>query len=121
MTQRKGVWSRTNFGVRLKQLREAAGISQQELATRAECSLFTISKIERGTQEPAWPLALALARALAVSVAAFDDQGAAPSVTPTRPVDESKADTATTGGQGRQDAPGVKPITQRGKRKGGKR
>ena len=32
---------------------------------------MTVSKLERGAQEPAWPLVLALARALGVEVTAF--------------------------------------------------
>lgn len=55
----------------LKQHRRSAGQSQEALAGRAGCSLFTVSRIERGLHEPAWPLALALARALGVGVEAF--------------------------------------------------
>jgi transcriptional regulator with XRE-family HTH domain len=55
----------------LKRERERVGISQQELAERAGCALQTVSKLERGVQEPAWPLVLALANALDVGVEVF--------------------------------------------------
>lgn len=67
----QGGWPASGFGGRLKALRETALLTQQELADRAGCHKITISNLERGTQEPAWPLALALAQALGVSVEAF--------------------------------------------------
>jgi DNA-binding XRE family transcriptional regulator len=45
-------------------LRTEAGLSQRELAERAGCNVFTVNKLERGVQEPAWPLVLALANPL---------------------------------------------------------
>jgi transcriptional regulator with XRE-family HTH domain len=69
---RQGGWPPSGFGGQLKLLREEAGISQAQLAERAGCHLLTISKIERGVHEPAWPLVQALARALGVTCAAFD-------------------------------------------------
>jgi transcriptional regulator with XRE-family HTH domain len=68
---RQGGWPSTGFGGRLKSLREQAGQSQRELAERVGCHYMTISELERGTQEPAWPLVLALAAALGVDVGAF--------------------------------------------------
>jgi len=46
-------------------------LSQRELAKEAGCNANTLAKLERGEQEPAWPLVLALARALGVEVTAF--------------------------------------------------
>ena len=64
-------WGPTGFGGRLQQLRGRAGLTQAELAGRAGVFPLTISKLERGVHEPAWPLVVALARALAVSCDAF--------------------------------------------------
>jgi len=69
---RQGGWPASGFAGRLKEERERAGLSQRELAERAGCNVFTLSKLERGTQEPAWPLVRALARALGVTCAAFE-------------------------------------------------
>jgi putative transcriptional regulator len=70
MTKRGG-WPPTGFGARLRDLRTEAGLSQRELAERAGCNVFTVNKLERGVQEPAWPLVLALAKALSVSTEEF--------------------------------------------------
>jgi transcriptional regulator with XRE-family HTH domain len=70
MTKRGG-WPPTGFGERLRAIRNAAGLSQKALAERARCNLFTVAKLERGAQEPAWPLVLALAEALGVNCLAF--------------------------------------------------
>jgi DNA-binding XRE family transcriptional regulator len=68
---KRGGWEPTGFGARLKVLREAAGLSQPELAEKAGCHKFTVSKMERGTQEPAWPLVLTLCDALGVTCEEF--------------------------------------------------
>jgi len=64
-------WKPTGFGAILRELRVTRGLTQQNLATAAGCHLITVSKIERGTQEPAWPLVLAFAEALGVDVNVF--------------------------------------------------
>jgi DNA-binding XRE family transcriptional regulator len=56
--------------------RERAGLSQRELADRAGCNPFTIAKLEGGRQEPAWPLVLALAKALRVTCLEFNGKAA---------------------------------------------
>jgi transcriptional regulator with XRE-family HTH domain len=66
-----GGWPPSGFGDRLRALRERAGLTQRALAERAGCHLMTIAKLERGAQEPAWPLVLALTRALGVDCLAF--------------------------------------------------
>jgi transcriptional regulator with XRE-family HTH domain len=68
---RQGGWPATGFGGQLRQVREEAGLTQQQLGERAGCHTMTIAKLEAGTQEPAWPLVLALAEALDVSTEAF--------------------------------------------------
>jgi transcriptional regulator with XRE-family HTH domain len=68
---KQGGWPATGFGRRLKEVREARGLSQQQLADQAGLHLMTVSKLERGVQEPAWPLVLALASALGASCEDF--------------------------------------------------
>ena len=67
-----GGWESTGFGARLKAIREAAGLSQRQLATAAGCHVITVSKLERGAQEPAWPLVRKLRDALGVSLEDFE-------------------------------------------------
>jgi transcriptional regulator with XRE-family HTH domain len=69
--RRNNGWPPTGFGSRLRELREQRALKQGELALRAGLNPFTLSKLERGLQEPAWPLVLAVARALGVDVNAF--------------------------------------------------
>jgi transcriptional regulator with XRE-family HTH domain len=51
--------------------RERRGLTQEQLARQANISTLTVSRLERGAQEPFWPIALAIADALGVSVAEF--------------------------------------------------
>ncbi|MCI0462267.1 MAG: helix-turn-helix transcriptional regulator [Gemmataceae bacterium] len=74
MTKRGG-WPTTGFGVRLRVLRAQAELTQAQLAEKAGCNQFTIAKLERGVQEPAWPLVLALAQALDVTCLEFVNEG----------------------------------------------
>jgi transcriptional regulator with XRE-family HTH domain len=69
---RKGSWPPTGFAQRLQELRQAAGLTQRQLAARTEGIYFmTISRMERAENEPTWPMVLTLARALGVSVLDF--------------------------------------------------
>src|SRR5262245_11064395 len=68
---KQGGWPATGFGARLRALREGAGLTQKQLAEKAAWHPMTLAKLGRGVQEPAWPLVLALSRALAVSCEAF--------------------------------------------------
>jgi transcriptional regulator with XRE-family HTH domain len=61
----------TGFAQRLKALREAAGLTQAQLAERAGLYSFSVAKLEQGVQEPTWPTVLALAQALGVNCLAF--------------------------------------------------
>jgi transcriptional regulator with XRE-family HTH domain len=78
---KQGGWPPTRFGARLRELREKAALTQKQLAKKAGCHLRTITKLENGSQEPAWPLVLALCEALGVDCRAFT---AAPSEAPER-------------------------------------
>jgi transcriptional regulator with XRE-family HTH domain len=64
-------WPSTGFGERLKAVREGAGQSQQRLADVVGVDVMTVSRLERGGQEPTWPLVLAFCEALGVSTEAF--------------------------------------------------
>jgi len=68
---KQGGWPPSGFGQRLKELREARVLTAQQLADQAGCHQMTISKMERGVQEPAWPLVIALGKALGVEIGAF--------------------------------------------------
>jgi transcriptional regulator with XRE-family HTH domain len=81
---KQGGWPPSGFGDRLRRLREKAGLTQRQLAEHAGCNAFTVAKLERGAQEPAWPLVLALARALNVSCEAFTQPVDGPAPEPKR-------------------------------------
>ncbi len=104
---KQGGWEPTGFAGRLRTVREQVGLSQRQLAERAGCNVFTLSKLERGTQEPAWPLVLALARALGVECTAFQPTGEAPAEKTSRPRGRPRKDTR----QGE-----TAPAKQKGKR-----
>jgi DNA-binding XRE family transcriptional regulator len=55
----------------LRRLREAAGLTQRDLADRAGCHWITIAKLEGLRQEPAWPLVIKLADVLGVKTHDF--------------------------------------------------
>lgn len=57
------------FGLRIKQLRQAQGISQEELGARAQLDRTYISGIERGKRNVSFKNIVLIADALQVSVA----------------------------------------------------
>lgn len=59
------------FGQRLRELREARGMSRKQLVDSAGLSERAIIKWELGEREPGWFNVLALAQALGVGVEAF--------------------------------------------------
>jgi len=42
---KQGGWPATGFAARLRAVREQAGLSQRQLAERAGCNVFTLSKL----------------------------------------------------------------------------
>jgi|tagenome__1003787_1003787.scaffolds.fasta_scaffold20481552_2 transcriptional regulator with XRE-family HTH domain len=56
------------LGAAVKTLRQGAGLSQEELAARAEVEPTLISKIEAGRADPAWGDMRRIAAALGTSV-----------------------------------------------------
>lgn len=63
------------FGRRLRQLRDKAKLTQNELAEAAGIHIITISKLERGKIDPSWTTVLLLAEALEVSPNDFKEAG----------------------------------------------
>ncbi len=61
------------FGERLKQLREAAGMSQPVLATKCKLSVWTLRGWEQGKREPSWRHLLDVASVLGVDPREFDN------------------------------------------------
>lgn len=57
------------FGMRLKELREEKGLTQEELAKRAEVSRAYLSRLEMGRHDPPLSTVQKLATALRVKVA----------------------------------------------------
>lgn len=62
-----------SFARRLRELRTAAGLTQQQLADVAGITQATLSRLEAGTQAPGWDTVQAVAAALGVSTEAFRD------------------------------------------------
>src|SRR4051812_43828523 len=111
---KKGGWGATGFGERLRQLREAAGMSQQELADLAGCNKFTVAKMEAGRQEPAWPLVLALCKSLGVSVSTFEEAAAAPQPEAPQPRPRGRPRTVTGGPESPADPDKPRKRRKRG-------
>jgi transcriptional regulator with XRE-family HTH domain len=63
--------SAEHFAARLKELREQAGLTQQQLADRVGMSRFGIAQFEQGRNKPSLESAVALAEALGVECTAF--------------------------------------------------
>jgi transcriptional regulator with XRE-family HTH domain len=59
------------FAGRLRELREAAGLTQQQLAERAGMAWRTITHLEGSDRKPTWETVLALCQALGVEVGEF--------------------------------------------------
>lgn len=54
----------TGFGGKLKDHRIASGLTQQQIADATGSRANHIARIERGENEPGWPLVLAISKAL---------------------------------------------------------
>jgi transcriptional regulator with XRE-family HTH domain len=71
-----------HFAARLRELRNAAGLSQKELAERSGVKQNSISQLEAGDRNPIWETVIALADALGVSC---DDFRRSPASEPEAP------------------------------------
>jgi hypothetical protein len=67
---------------------------------------MTVAKLERGVQEPAWPLVLALAKALGVTCEAFNGEAASEAPEPRSPGRPRKAEAEEKAAPKRKGAPG---------------
>src|SRR5271169_2569657 len=63
------------FGAKLKAAREAAGLTQSQLAARSGLHLGAVFKLEQGKREPSWETVQRLAAVLGVDCRAFVDPG----------------------------------------------
>jgi transcriptional regulator with XRE-family HTH domain len=63
--------SNQRFGGRLKEIREKAGITQQQVGARAGIHKLTAAKLEQGLREPSWGTVQALASVLEVTCSAI--------------------------------------------------
>ena len=59
------------FGMRLRTIRKAAGITQEEAAEKARLNPKYLGQIERGEKRPSFDAIISLARALQVIPSAF--------------------------------------------------
>jgi transcriptional regulator with XRE-family HTH domain len=74
------------FAGRLRELREAAGWTQEQLAERVGAKREAVARWEAGKREPGWSNVLALAEALGVDCTAFTRAPAErPAARPGRP------------------------------------
>ena len=63
------------IGLRIKDLRKRRGLSQEELAERAETSANYLSRMERGTENPTLDMLIKIAHALGVEMWEIFDFG----------------------------------------------
>jgi putative transcriptional regulator len=61
----------SDFALRLKELRTAAGLTQKQLADKADMALGGLNKLEQGVNKPSWESVVALSKALGVSCEEF--------------------------------------------------
>jgi transcriptional regulator with XRE-family HTH domain len=61
----------TGFGQRLRRLREAAGLTQEELGKRIGMHTLTVAALEQGRRDPLWSSVIDCAEALGVPVTEF--------------------------------------------------
>ncbi|MBI5235646.1 MAG: helix-turn-helix transcriptional regulator [Deltaproteobacteria bacterium] len=63
------------MGYRIKELRRCKGLSQEELAERAETSPNYVSRMERGTENPTFDTLIKIANALEIEMWELFDFG----------------------------------------------
>lgn len=63
------------IGLRIKELRKSRGLSQEELAEKAETSPNYLSRMERGTENPTLDMLIKLSNALEVEMWEMFDFG----------------------------------------------
>lgn len=63
------------IGMRIKELRKRKGLSQEELAEKADTSANYLSRMERGTENPTLEMLIKIANALGVEMWELFDFG----------------------------------------------
>jgi transcriptional regulator with XRE-family HTH domain len=56
------------LGAAIRQAQEDAGLTQAQLAVRADLAIGTLTRLEAGTTDPSWSSVRALAEALGISL-----------------------------------------------------
>lgn len=64
----------SGFGAALRRVRDEKGVTQKKLGDDAGIHPNTVARLERGEVEPSWQVVLALASALGVDCAAFNEE-----------------------------------------------
>lgn len=59
------------LGLAIKGLREARGLTQEELASRADTTIGTISRMESAKSAPAWATVMQVIDAMSISLPAL--------------------------------------------------
>jgi transcriptional regulator with XRE-family HTH domain len=86
---------KVRLGNRIRELREQAGLSREQLGAAAGLSARAVQQWELGDREPGWFNVVALADALGVSCDAFrQEPGPAPAPHPGRPRKAAPAEPA---------------------------
>ena len=102
------------FAGRLRELREAAGWTQEQLAERVGVKREAVARWEAGKREPGWSNVLALAEALGVDCTAFTQAPAErPSTGPGRPKKEATAAPSPSARRGRPKKQGGQGADRR--------
>jgi len=90
------------FAGRLRELREKAGLTQEQLGEKAGLTRGGVAQLEIGRRAPSWDTVLAICSALGVSCEAFrQPPAAAPRKGPGRPPKAKPAEAAG-GGAGKK-------------------
>lgn len=73
------------FGGRLRELREGAGLTQEDLAGKSGLTRVGIAQLETGRRKPTWETVLRLAKALGTDCKAFTQEPKTEARGPGRP------------------------------------
>lgn len=74
--------AKSRFGDRLRELREAANLTQQSLGEKAGLTRDGVAQLENGRRKPSWETVLALSEALGISCEAFAQEPSQPAQEP---------------------------------------
>lgn len=66
--------SREQLGAAIRRIRKDKGLSQKQLAERADLRLFYLSGVESGARNPTWTVLVQMAEALQVTLVKLIEQ-----------------------------------------------